>query len=484
MARLSVRKSLFFQMGYEILALILPIITSPYIARVIGAEGLGVYSYTYTVANYFVLFAMLGIKNYGNRVIAQTRDNADMLNSSFSSLLVVHVGVSVISVIAYLSYSVLMKDDMPYALIQSVFVLSALFDISWFYFGIEKFKLTVVVSTAIKLLNVLCIFLFVREKCDLWKYCLIMSMGTLCNQLVLWIPLKKYVCFVRPTMHSMRRHLKPLLVLFIPAIAISLYKYMDKIMIGIISGKAQLGYYENAEKVINISLSVIGALGTVMLPRMSNLMQSSNQNAVLRYITVSIRYIMCLAFSISFGLAGVGRVFAPLFWGKEFTPSGMIILGLAATIPFWSFANVIRTQYLIPAERDKDYLYSVMLGAIVNLVINYAMIPQFGAMGATVGTIAAEVSVCAFQGWVVRKELDIKKYINISLPFFIAGVIMFLIVFALGQRAGASLATLFLQILLGAGVYITICVLYLYSIREDVFMGVLQRLKGKWTKED
>ena len=483
MSKSSIRQSLFFQMGYEMLILILPIITSPYIARVIGAEGLGTYSYTSTVANYFVLFAMLGIKNYGNRVIAQAQDNAEKLNSAFSSLLVIHVGVSVLCVAAYLGYTVLLKDDRFYALIQSTVVLSALFDISWFYFGIEKFKLTVAISTAIKLLTVLCIFLLVRQRDDLWKYCMIMSMGILFNQLALWYPLKKYVRFVRPSVHSVLSHLKPLLILFIPAIAVSLYKYMDKIMIGAISGKVQLGYYENAEKVINISLSVIGALGTVMLPRMSNLMQSSKRDAVLRYITVSMRYIMILSFAIAFGLAGVGQVFAPLFWGEEFTPSGMIIIGLAATIPFWSFANVIRTQYLIPAERDKDYLYSVMLGAVVNLAINYALIPKFGSMGATVGTIAAEVSVCAFQGWVVRKELEIKKYINNALPFFIAGTVMFLIVYAFGQKANTSLTTLILQILLGAGVYVTICVSYLYLIRESVLMGALQRLREGRAKD-
>ena len=149
-------------------------------------------------------------------------------------------------------------------------VLSGLFDISWFYFGIEHFKLTVLRSTVIKILNVICVFTLVRSKSDLWIYCLIMALGMLLSQLTLWVPLKKYVKFVKPSWSKMTIHIKPMLVLFVPTIAVSLYKYMDKIMIGSISSKTQLGFYENAEKVINIPTTVITSFGTVMLPKMSN----------------------------------------------------------------------------------------------------------------------------------------------------------------------------------------------------------------------
>lgn len=477
MTRFSVKKNLFYQMCYEILVLLLPLITSPYIARVIGPEGVGVYSYSYSIANYFVLFSMLGIKNYGCRVIAQVRDDPKKLCTTFSSLLVVHVIVSLLCMVAYIGYILLLTSERIYAVIQSAFVLSALFDISWFYFGIEKFKLTVSRSAAIKLLNVVCIFSFVKRQDDLWKYCLIMAVGVLLNQLLLWMPLKKYVRVVRPDTQSMLSHIKPLLILFIPAIAISLYKYMDKIMIGIISGKEQLGFYENAEKVVNIPLSVIGAFGTVMLPRMSGLMQTLKKGTVLRYITISMRYIMCLAFALAFGLAGVGRVFAPLFWGKEFAPSGMIIMGLASTIPFISFADVIRTQFLIPGKRDRAYLCSVIMGAVVNLAINLALLPSFGAMGATVGTIAAEICVCIVQMWVVRRDLQLKTYLKNALPFSVIGLCMFFGVYCLGVCMGMTWPVLFLQILLGAAFYCLFTVVYLYAVHDDMLMRFLQNLK-------
>ena len=140
----SIKKNLVFQMFYELLVIVLPLITSPYIARTIGAEGLGQFSYTYSVATYFVLFSMLGLKNYGSRVIAQTRNDKKKLNETFSGLLVIHIVVSALCVGVYVLYALTVQTDRLLVWIQGAYVLSALFDISWFYFGLEKFKLTVI----------------------------------------------------------------------------------------------------------------------------------------------------------------------------------------------------------------------------------------------------------------------------------------------------------------------------------------------------
>ena len=153
----------------------------------------------------------------------------------------------------------------------------------------------------------------------------------------------------------MQVHIKPMLILFIPAIAISLYKYMDKIMLGgLLGSKEQLGFYENAEKVINMPVTIISSFGTVMLPKMSNLAIRSDKTEARKYMSVSMKYIMCLAFALAFGIAGIGTTFAPMFWGDKFYTSGVLIMELAVTIPFISFANVIRTQYLIPTKQIRN----------------------------------------------------------------------------------------------------------------------------------
>lgn len=466
-------------MVYELLILILPFITSPYIARVIGAEGLGKYAYSHSVAYYFVLFSMLGIVNYGNRTIAKKRDNQNELDQAFSELVVVHIIVSIICLLAYFVYVETLEEDKIYAAIQSIFVLSGLFDISWFYFGIEKFKTTVLRSSFVRILSLACIFIFIRSKEDIWAYCLITASCTLLSQLLLWVPLKKYVRFVRPTLSGMMNHIKPLFVLFVPAIAVSLYKYMDKIMIGYLSTKAQLGYYDNAEKMVNMPLTIIVSFGTVMLPKMSNLIASNETSQMNQYLAKSMKYVMCLAIALTFGLAGIGKVFAPVFWGEEFYNSGSLIMGLTITIPFWSFANIIRTQYLIPNNKDKEYLISVIAGAVINLVINWCLIPHFGSVGAMIGTIAAEIAVCLIQSLYVRHNLLLMNYIKSFIPFLPLGGLMFFGVYYIGKSLPTNIQTLLIQIVVGFAIYSSGCVLYFKHTNDSFYNSTVMSLKRK-----
>ena len=475
----SIKKNFIYQMIYQILIIILPFVTSPYIARTIGAEGLGTYSYSYSIAYYFVLFSMLGLANYGNRAVAQCRDDQNRLNEVFSNIAALHIVFSCICCMVYILYVIFPAREKLYAGIQFAYVLSGLFDISWFYFGIEKFKLTVTRNIIIKILNVVCVFILVKNVDDLWKYCAIMAVGMLVSQISLWFPLKRFVAFQRPEWKKMKPHIKPLLVLFIPAIAVSLYKYMDKIMIGAMSNKAQLGFYENAEKVINIPLTIIISFGTVMLPKMSNLVASNNREKTNQYISLSMRYVMCLSFALAFGLAGIGNVFAPVFWGQEFMLSGVLIMGLSITIPFMSFANIIRTQFLIPSEKDKEYLSSVIGGAVVNLIANTLLISKIGAIGATIGTIFAEIFVCVIQTLSVRKELPVLRYIKSIWMFAVFGVAMFVGVFYIGNVMENKVSTLFLQIICGMLIYGTLCMIYFVYTKDEMIIKMLRKIKGK-----
>ena len=474
----SIKKNFFYQMIYEVLILILPFVTSPYISRVIGANGLGIFSYSYTIAFYFVLFSMLGIKNYGNRSIAMVRDDQDELNNTFSEIAFIHILVSLVCTSCYIFYIIFKKEDQLYALIQFFYVLSGLFDISWFYFGIEKFKLTVTRNTIIKVMTVISVFLFVRTKDDLWIYCLIISVGNLISQIALWFPLHKYVKFIKPDWRKAVRHLKPLSILFIPAVAVSLYKYMDKIMIGTLSSKIQLGFYENADKVVGIPLTIIVSFGTVMLPKMSNLAKrKDSSDQANKLLASSMKYVMCLAFALSFGLAGIGKVFAPVFWGEDFDASGLIIMGLSVTIPFIAFADVIRTQFLIPKEKDKEYLVSVICGAVLNIAINFFLIPILGALGAMIGTIIAEITVCFIQGFVVRKELPLRSYFKNITFFLFLGIVMFFSVYVFGVLLGDTVITLIVQIISGIIVYGLFSIVYFYKTNDEMIIGFITKLK-------
>ncbi len=302
-----------------------------------------------------------------------------------------------------------------------------------------------------------------------------MSTCELVSQIILWIPIRNYVHIKRVSLSSMIVHLKPLLVLFIPAIAISLYKYMDKIMIGYMSSRTELGLYENAEKITTIPLTLIGALGVVMMPKMSNLIACKKRTLFMEYINISAQFVFFSSFAFSFGLAAIAKKFAIVYWGNDFESCGLLIMGLSITIPFVSFANVIRMQFLIPNEYDNQYITSVVLGALINVIINYHLIPRQGAYGAMIGTIAAEIVVCCIQVIVAQKDLPIKHYIKNGIPFLFAGSVMFFAVQVVGQIIETSIMGLIIQIATGVIVYCLLTSLILFLMRNELFLNLLRR---------
>ena len=476
----SLQKNFLYNVLYQILLVILPLITAPYISRTLGATAVGVYSYTYSVAYYFLLIAMLGIGNHGNRSIAAVRDDRKKLNKTFSSIYSLQVITFSIAILAYAIYLVLfVKDNRLIVLLQLIYVTSGLFDIGWLFFGLEQFKLTVARNTLIKISTVVLMFVFVHKPSDLWKYTLIMSAGTLFSQAYLWLYVKKYVSFEKCSVKEITSNIKPVLILFIPVLAYSIYKVMDKIMLGNMSSYDQVGFYNNAEKIINIPMGIITALGTVMLPRMSNIVANGDKKRVDDYIRISAKLVTLLSSAIAFGLMGVSSVLAPVFFGDEFIACGEIIRLLSVTVFFIAWANVIRTQYLIPNKRDSIYLTSTMVGAILNLIINWMLIPKYQANGAAFGTIVAEFSVMLVQMVAVKNELPMRKYIMSYSPILIIGLIMAVLVDRIGIKLGVSVSTLAIQILAGGFFFCIVTIAYLRISNDEMWRLGLDLIKKR-----
>lgn len=481
---MSIKKNFLYNVLYQILIIILPLITTPYIARVIGANGVGIYSYSYSVANYFVIIAMLGIGNYGNRSIASVRDNKNELNKTFSSILMFHIITSSVMILIYSIYVIFFVSvNRSIFIIQSLFVISSLFDISWFFFGIEQFKLTVIRNTLIKIGSVFLIFTFVNGKEDLWIYVLILAGGTLLSQVLLWPFLKKYVKFKKPTIKEIFIHLKPCSVLFIPVVAISIYKIMDKIMLGSMTSMTQVGFFENSEKIINIPISIISALGVVMLPKMSNLNSKGLKEESRKYIFISIQFAMFIACGSIFGLIGVAPILIPMFLGNEFTECINIVSLLSITILFISWANVIRTQYIIPNKLDKIQVISTIIGAVVNLLINLLLIKRMGAIGASIGTIFAEFAVAAYVTIKVKKHLPVKEYVKSTVIFVFSAVIMLIVINLIGNVKNISkIILVVIQSVVGSIVYLSITCIYLIKSKSEIGLYIINSINNIYVK--
>lgn len=467
----QIKKNFIYNIVYQLLILIIPLITTPYLSRIVGASGVGTYSYTYSITYYFMLLTLLGVNNYGNRSIAKVRDNKKELSKTFWSIYILQLSMGFLMLFFYIVYIFLFNNNYKIiAIIQGLYIISAMLDINWLFFGLEEFKKNIIRNTVVKVCSIFFIILLVKKPTDLWKYTLIMSGMTCIGQVILWPFVKKRINLVKINIEDIFKHIKPNLILFIPVIAISLYKMMDKVMLGSLATVTEVGFYENAEKINNIPLILITTLGTVMLPRMSNLANKGESKKAEEYIRKSIYLVMFLSLGMCFGLVGIAKNFAPFFFGNEFKKTGTLIMMLSIILPFVSFANVLRTQYLIPNEKDIIYIKSVFLGAIINLIMNFILIPKYLSVGACFGTIAAEISVMLYQAFAIRKDLPIKEYIMNSVPFLIKAIIMLIVIYHFNFVDMSDFLRLIIQIMLGSILY---CLLNIKYILTAVDLNII-----------
>ena len=459
----NLKKNYLYQATYQLLLIIVPLVTTPYLARVLGASQVGVYSFTYSIANYFVMFATLGMSTYGVREVAACGGDRESRSNVFWEMYVVQALVSLVCIVAYVAYSITNPEGgFAVAAVWGMWVVSALLDVSWLFFGVEEFKMPTIRSIVTRLLSVVVIFGFVKGPEDLWIYCAAISGSFLANQVLLWPFVRKYVDFVVPKPKAAFRHLIPNLRLFIPVIAISLYVTLDKVRLGAMAGMTQAGYFEYSEKLSRMPMALVTAVGTVMLPRMTVELKSDNREKALALLEGSIWAMLMMSFSMMFGIMGIAHDFAPVFLGSEFSSCDAIMCVLALIIPIVSTTNVLGRQYLLPTGRDTLFTLSVCVGAVVNVCLNLILIPAAGAMGSAISTVCAETSVLVAQVFMTNKELPLRLYFENAIPFAICGFLMAVVIrlvsILLTSLYGVGVITLALEVCVGIIVYTVLAV--------------------------
>ena len=468
---ISIKKNFIYQSIYQLIIVLIPFVLAPYISRVLGAEGIGVYTFTSSIVMYFVLFAMLGIGHHGNRVIASVRDDPDNLNKAFSNLVVLHIIVSLLVIAVYTVFIFFTDEHRLLFIIQAPLVLSALFDITWFFAGLENFKLVTVRNMIIKILTVACVFIFVRDRNDLWIYAFIMALGTLLGHASVWLLINRFTVFIKPSWNEIKPHLKPLFLLFVPIVAMSVYNLMNRILLGVMGNDIELGFFENARKLISLPMGLIVSLNWVMISRISNIIAVGDEAEKKRLTLISTKYFMLIAFALTFGMAAIARDFAPVFFGPEFEDVFILIMALTISIPFAVFGNTIISQYILPHSKDKLYTSAAIYAAVLSLVANFVFIPLYGAMGAVLGIIIAEASRCVISAFASRNALPIWTYIKNSLFFLLPGSAMFFLVRFISGLLGRSIFSIIIQVCLGGIFYLGICAVYLYKTKDEIFYG-------------
>lgn len=462
------RRNIFYNTMYQIVNMMIPLILAPYLSRILGASGVGVNSYAKAIAGYFVLFAMQGLNQYGNRTIALSKESKEEVSKSFWEVYIVQAMTSIIVLIAYLFFIELYSGEYKVALkINIIYVISAAFDINWFYFGIGEFKLSAIRNIGVKCITTILIFAFVKSYTDIYIYIFILSTGILCSNLVLWLYLKKYIIRVKVSVKECSKHIKPNFVLFIAVLAISMYKLMDKVMLGSMSNVIQNGYYENMSNVITIPLSIITAVGTVMLPRVSQLVKDGEKEKVIQSNRDTIQVMLGLSIPFTVGICFIADSFVPLYFGQEFSECINVLKLLAITSPFITFGNVIRTQCVIPLKKDTIFVKATMIGAILNFGVNLILIPPFGAVGAAIGTIVAEIAVAMYQYYKIRYVIYEIPIVEDNYVFVVSSIIMAIILWCISQLSLNQNLIMFLQMIIGCFVYIGCIYIYFRHCKND-----------------
>lgn len=465
---------------YQILLLIAPLITTPYVSRVLGVTNIGIYQYVQSIASYFVLIGAVGTTLYGQREIAYLQDDPISRSKAFWEIELFRIAVTVLCTLVYVVVFCSIGQYPSIYLILSLEVLATAFDISWLYMGMEDFRRTVVRNTVIKITGIVLVFLFVKSKNDLGIYAACLTAPIIIGNLSLWLSINKYLVDIRLSLREIAtgigNRIRPIITLFLPQVAMDVYLLLDKTMLGMFASSIdEVGYYSQAQKIVKLTLTIVTSLGTVMLPTMSSAFARGDTKGIVKSIKTAFSFIYMLSFALLFGLCAIASEFVPVFFGDGYEPVSRLIVVISPILVIIATSNVIGKQYLLPTNHQTAFTISVTAGALANFILNLILIRFLNAMGASIATVLAELSVTIVQCLYVRDQLPLKECIKPAAKYCLFGGIMFCFVkLSAIVLNGNGLMTIFIMVLIGMVVYVAELFL-----TKDIMLGIaLNYMKG------
>lgn len=459
-----------------------PLITFPYVSRVLMAAGNGKVSFATSIANYFIMVASLGIPTYGIRVCAKVRDDKDALSKTVHELLIINLIMTGITTILFL-ISIVTVDKL-YAEKELMFInligmVLNTFGVNWLYSALEQYSYITIRSIAFKALSVILMFLFVSQPSDYIIYGGITVFATAGSNILNFIRIKKYIYLKKYDHYEFRRHIKPILLFFAQSVAVVINTNLDLAMLGFLKGDVDVGLYTVAIKIKSILVTLVTSLGTVLLPRLSYyvahhkidlfecLIKKATSFVLIISIPLSVFFIVMAKESILF-LAGGGYLEAT--FAMQFIMICVIIIGLT---------NITGIQILTPLNREREVLHSIVVSAIINIVTNSIFIPLYGINGAALCTVAAQLSGFIVQLYVIRQTPfhNIFNYVEICKILFcsICPIILLLIV-------KSSIDTPFLSLFVGScfyfGTFLLLCVLLKIDLVQNTLHSYFKKISN------
>ena len=474
---MKVIRNYLYNVGYQVLAIIVPLITSAYVSRVLRPTGVGINAFTSSIINYFILLASMGIGYYGNRQIAYVRENKKQIAKTFWEIQIVKTLMTLFSFLIFIIFMFFYTRQSKYMWAQSFNLVAVAFDISWFYEGIENFKVTVLKNAIVKIISTVAIFLFIKEPSDLILYIWVLALSTLLGNLTLWPDIFRDLPKIK--IYNLRPwpHILPMIELFIPQIATQVYVQLNKTMLGIMSSETASGYYQYSDNLVKLVLALVTATGTVMLPHVANAVSHGNMKHVNNLLYRSFDFVSAISIPMMFGLAAISLTLVPKYYGPGYQPVGPAMMIESIVILMIAWSNALGVQYLLPIHDQKNFTISVTVGAFVNLILNIPLIHIWGLNGAMWSTVISECSVTLYQLVVVKQLLSFKILFRGSWKYFVSGLIMFIVVFWMNRILKDSWLMMGVEVIVGVLVYTVFVFLLKAPIIYEARNLIIQKLR-------
>lgn len=398
----------FYNLMYQFLAIALPIITVPYVSRTLGASALGEYYYITAIVSYFNIFAILGTTDYGQREIAKRQENKSDRSKLFWDILYFRTICTLITLAIYIIFIITFSRRYRLLLIINLLsFISWIFDVSWYFQGMENFKVTAIRNGIVKILATILIFILVKKPSDVALYTFIYVIAALIGNLTMVPYLKSEVFFERFQIRSILKHFKGILSLFLPVVAIQLYTVLNRIMLGALSTSAQVSYFSQIMTVINLSLSIISAFVGVLTPHIANIYTKGLHEEIKKLSKLAVNFVYLLGLPMIIGCLICGDIFVPVFFGSQYRPAVPVLYILSILFIVLGFGQVLG-GFLISTNRQGNYTVAVSLAAVTNLILNFVflMYLHMGAIGVSIATIISESVATLVQIYYLRDILN------------------------------------------------------------------------------
>ena len=476
----SLSSNYIFNLANRIIVLVIPLITTPYLTRVLGANELGIFNYANTIASYYLMISMMGMSILGNKKVSLARgERKEKENEIFSRLFFVQIINSLISIILYLGYILFICDsNRTVAVLQLLVLISALFDVSWFYQGLERFKNIALRNIIVNCITTAMIFLLVKSSEDIIIYTVIKCLSVLCSQLVLFISCVKDIVWVGIKADWLKSTYKELLILFIPIAAESIFHNMDRVMLGIMVSYSAVAFYYTSRMITDIPQCFITSINTIMYPRITVLVGQNNTSEAKKLTYYSFVLINGVCVAMAFGIAAIAKDFVALYLGAEYQYCAICIPWLTPYIVLAAWNGTVRYQYLIPKSMEKIYSKAIVIGIAFNLIMNFLLIKVIGVLGAILATVVAELIIALIQTKPVWKEMDIAKQLRNMSVFFVNGTIMYSIIQFVFVKININLLLkVIIEISFGAVIYLFLSIFTITLIDTDIRNEIIHFLK-------